>query len=163
MTASATQGVKLYRANPPTAQHQRDLLRCVGIQDGASDANTGNAMRFGQRRMNILAATLGRRNRFARPVTDATSGDAMPAVRCAPWAACSVVPHIVIMGCGRVGSRLATKLDDMGRSVTVIHCKIRRRFDDSDPPQRQERLPPSGSTEMPSCRRGSKMPQHSPQ
>ena len=24
------------------------------------------------------------------------------------------------MGCGRVGSRLAGKLDDMGRSVTVI-------------------------------------------
>ena len=32
----------------------------------------------------------------------------------------SLLVHIVIMGCGRVGSRLATKLDDMGRSVTVI-------------------------------------------
>ncbi|NQU37579.1 MAG: TrkA family potassium uptake protein [Actinobacteria bacterium] len=28
--------------------------------------------------------------------------------------------HIVIMGCGRVGSRLAKTLDQMGRSVTVI-------------------------------------------
>lgn len=35
--------------------------------------------------------------------------------------ACSVnLVHIVIMGCGRVGSRLAGKLDDMGRSVTII-------------------------------------------
>ena len=35
--------------------------------------------------------------------------------------ACSVSDvHIIIMGCGRVGSRLAMKLDSMGRSVTVI-------------------------------------------
>lgn len=32
----------------------------------------------------------------------------------------SLLVHIVIMGCGRVGSRLASKLDSMGRSVTVI-------------------------------------------
>lgn len=32
----------------------------------------------------------------------------------------SVLVHIVIMGCGRVGSRLAKTLDQMGRSVTVI-------------------------------------------
>lgn len=32
----------------------------------------------------------------------------------------SALVHIVIMGCGRVGSRLATKLDESGRSVTVI-------------------------------------------
>lgn len=32
----------------------------------------------------------------------------------------SLLVHIVIMGCGRVGSRLANKLDEMGRSVVVI-------------------------------------------
>jgi trk system potassium uptake protein len=32
----------------------------------------------------------------------------------------SCLVHIVIMGCGRVGSRLANVLDDLGRSVTVI-------------------------------------------
>lgn len=40
-------------------------------------------------------------------------------MRCDP--ACSVnVVHIVIMGCGRVGSNLATALDRLGRSVSVI-------------------------------------------
>jgi trk system potassium uptake protein TrkA len=39
----------------------------------------------------------------------------------APPCACSVVPvHVVIMGCGRVGSALAKELESLGHSVAVI-------------------------------------------
>ena len=75
--------------------------------------------------MNILAAQgPAEENRFAGPVTDATSDDVMPQVRARALRAGDVASlplvHIVIMGCGRVGSRPANKLDQMGRSVTVI-------------------------------------------
>ena len=38
-----------------------------------------------------------------------------------PWAACSVpAVHIVILGCGRVGSALAQTMDKLGHSVAIV-------------------------------------------
>src|SRR3954454_15715840 len=108
--------------------------------DSASLANTGNAIRLG----NSVCCSLSERNglpsssRLARDVELATSAKgtggrhrAYPAPRAVPRESMRPSPcehriggtrtlHVVIMGCGRLGSTLAQPLDRHGGSVAVI-------------------------------------------
>ncbi len=94
-------------------------ISCVAyaLDDRASLAKTGNAILLGSRVSPSLALDCGRPTsaRLNKDVTLATAADSTR-----PLDRYRYPVHIVIMGCGRVGSALAHQLDDWGHTVIVV-------------------------------------------
>src|SRR5215212_8236901 len=89
--------------------------------ESASLAKTGRATRFGSKVSPSceLRSLRPRRIRFDSPPTPTSDNVRAPG---GGRLGCSSVPHVhvVIMGCGRVGSTLARSLEDRNHTVSVI-------------------------------------------
>jgi trk system potassium uptake protein len=92
-------------------------------EDSASDAKTGSAMRFGSSVSPswVLRSLRPSSNRLPTSERFTTSGHAITALETLPRPDTRLdAVHIVIMGCGRVGSMLARSLEKRGHTVAVI-------------------------------------------
>src|SRR5919199_2256552 len=139
-TARVIQGEYRYMAAPATDSVSRISSGAYATDDSASEANTGSAMRLGS------SVCCSRSDRNGRPTSSRFNNDVglattdkrtgVPSTaRRAAWHARSHPPmragtewpgrkglgvHVVIMGCGRVGSTLAHSLIARGHTVAGI-------------------------------------------
>src|SRR5215216_1924110 len=90
-------------------------------EDSASLAKTGRAMRFGSKVSPSweLRSLRPRMMRLEIPPTP-TSSNGRARERSGPQCSSVSAVHVVIMGCGRVGSTLARSLEDRNHTVSVI-------------------------------------------
>ncbi len=107
---------------PAERQHEQDLLRRVPVGGQGIGGEDGQGDAFGQQGLAQLVGVQGAPEQHPLGGVGEGSHVGECYAQCeVPWAACSVpAVHIVILGCGRVGSALAQTMDKQGHSVAII-------------------------------------------